>query len=45
LELLVNKIKHASAEFGVDLNLAKTKAMTTGKSQIFKIDGQVLEIV
>ena len=40
LEVLVNKIKHASAEVGLELNMAKTKVMTTGKNQIFKIDGQ-----
>jgi Reverse transcriptase (RNA-dependent DNA polymerase). len=32
LELLVNKVKHASAEVGLELNLAKTKELTTGKS-------------
>ena len=42
LELLVNKVKHASAEVGLELNLAKTKVMTTRKSKIFKIDGQDL---
>ena len=45
LELLVNKVKDASAEVSLDLNLAKTKVMTIGKSQIFKIDGQDLELV
>ena len=45
LELLVNKVKDASAEVGLELNLAKTKVMTTGKSQIFKIDGQDLKVV
>ena len=32
LELLVNKVKDASAEVYFELNLAKTKVMTTGKS-------------
>ena len=41
----MNKIKHASAEVDLELNLAKTKVMTTGKNQILKIEGQVLEIV
>ena len=31
LELLVNKIKHASAEVCLELNLAKTKVMNTGQ--------------
>ena len=44
-ELLMNKIKQASAEVGLELNLSKRKVMTTGKNQIFKIDGRVLEIV
>ena len=30
-----NKIKDASAEVGLELNLAKMKVMSTGKSQIF----------
>jgi len=45
LELLMNKVKHANAEVGLELNLAKTKIMTTGENLIFKIDGQVLETV
>ena len=38
LELPVNKVKHANAEVDLELNVAKTK------SQIFKINGQDLEI-
>ena len=45
LELPMNKIKHTSAKVGLELNLAKTKIMATGKSQILKIDGQDLDIV
>ena len=45
LESLMNKIKHASAEVDLELNLAKTKVMTAGKSQISKIDEQDLEIM
>ena len=45
LKLLVNKEKHSRAEIGLELNLAKTEVMTTGKSQLFTIDGQDLEIV
>jgi hypothetical protein len=35
----MNKIKHATVEVGLELNLEKTKVMTTRKNQIFKIDG------
>jgi Reverse transcriptase (RNA-dependent DNA polymerase). len=39
LKLLMNKIIHASAGVGLELNLAKIKVMTTGKNQIFKLNG------
>ena len=41
----MNKVKDASAEVGLELNLEKTKVMTSGINQMFKIDGQVLETV
>ena len=37
LELLVNKLKYPRANVCLELNLAKTKVMTTEKSQNFKI--------
>jgi hypothetical protein len=45
LKLLQNKVEHASAEVGLELNLATNKVMTTGKSQMFKIDGRYLELL
>ena len=32
LKLLANKVKYESTRVGLELNLAKTKVMTTGKS-------------